>query len=248
MNTHSSLYSLSVYTLRLSYCWDRLQTRWKDTPFPDFKSAFDIPSWTFCALIIDCVILLFKNEWMPSPVPPRPMFPSHQLYLHTWPNIKEAALDVAAKMAESSFLSLFSITLLCYTCIYIYNAPQLWMAELIKGVHTYCIMCSCTVSTVHSVLFMNWTKATAHISPTACLHFIESILKVHLDTQLRKETTDNSWNSRCRGAVLLCIWKRQHHVCISEEVSMSTEPLTSHLFYHFMNDWQSFSSGKSFAG
>lgn len=135
-----------------------------------------------------------------------------------------------------------------YMYIYIYNAPQLWMAELIKGVHTYCIMCSCTVSTVHSVLFMNWTKATAHISPTACLHFIESILKVHLDTQLRKETTDNSWNSRCRGAVLLCIWKRQQHVRITDEVSTTTEPSTSHLFYHFMNDWQSFSSGKSFAG
>lgn len=75
----------------------------------DFKSAFDIPSWTFCALIIDCVILLFKNEWMSLLL--RGLLPFHHLYLSSRPDTAKVTQDVikgeTVKEAQTGLLYFF---------------------------------------------------------------------------------------------------------------------------------------------
>lgn len=132
MNAHSSLYSLSVYTHLPFILLGPASNKVKRYNLPHFKSAFDIPSWTFYAWIIDCVILLFKNEWMSLTVPFSSSLSASR------PNTKkETSGVIKGKLSKQHklafFIYLFFKALLWYIRSTVPLFPPLWKGKGSNG-------------------------------------------------------------------------------------------------------------------
>lgn len=132
MNAHSSLYSLSVYTHLPFILLGPASNKVKRYNLPHFKSAFDIPSWTFYAWIIDCVILLFKNEWM------SPTVPFSSSLSASRPNTKkETSGVIKGKLSKQHklafFIYLFFKAILWYIRSTVHLFPPLWKGRGSNG-------------------------------------------------------------------------------------------------------------------
>ena len=119
--THTRLYSFSLCTPTSFILLGPASKKVERYTLQDFKSAFDIPSWTFCALIIDCVILLFKNEWMSLLF--RGLFPFHHLYLSSRPDTAKVTQDVIKGKLSKRHKPAFFISFKVFLC-YVWEVVQ----------------------------------------------------------------------------------------------------------------------------